>query len=305
MTFKKLEIKDKDFLKNHLKNNTEELCVYSPLTILVWRAKYYYPVYKIYNNILYIGAYLTGDNEKNHLILPVPESGKYPDPKHLYEFINSEDFSYYKYIPETYIEKFGKDEIEKYFSIEYVSGDSDYIYLRENLAALKGRKYSKKRNLINQFLKDYDKRYEFTEITNKNRPEVLDFIEEWCIVRDCESDPESDIYCEKKAVENAVNNADFLGYKTLVLKIDEEIKACALSSDITQNVGGLHFQKASFEIKGLYQFFDKHCAQKLFDNHIKYINKESDMDDEGLRQAKKSYYPVKTISSYNLTPLKT
>lgn len=303
MSFKNLEISDKDKIFDWFKNNKSRLCVYSPLTVLVWRAKFYFPVYKAEENVLYIGAYLTKENFKNHLILPLTEDLNEITPEKLSNFIKKTEFSYFKYIPQEYIDIFGTDEIKKYFNIEHASGDSDYIFLKENLSELKGRKYSKKRNLVNQFLKNYENRYSFEEINDSNQDEVLFFIEEWCKKRDCDRDPDSDIYCEKRAVINAVLNADFLGYKTLAIRIDNEINGCALSSEITSDTGGLHFQKATFEIKGLYQFFDMHCAKKLFDEKIKYINKESDMDDEGLKKAKKSYYPEFILNSFNLYPI--
>ncbi|MCB9481475.1 MAG: DUF2156 domain-containing protein [Desulfobacteraceae bacterium] len=302
MDFKLLEIQDKEKIFDRFKNNKFSLCVYSPLTILVWRAKYYFPVYRLEKDILYIGANLTGKNSRNHLIIPIAENLDKITPDSLYSFIKGTEFSYFKYVSEEYMDIFGYDEIEKYFRIEEAEGDSDYIYLKENLSELKGRKYSKKRNLINQFLKTYDNRFSFEEITNENQKNVLDFIEEWCIKKNCDKDPDSDIACEKRAVKNAVENHQFLGYKTLVIRIDNEIMGCALSSQITQDTGGLHFQKAEFEIKGLYQFFDMECAKRLFSENIKFINKESDMNEEGLRKVKKSYYPEKILKSFNLYP---
>jgi hypothetical protein len=303
MTFSLLEIKDKDKIFDKFKNNNFRLCVYSPRTILVWRAKFYFPVYKFENDTLYIGARLTKGNAKNHLILPISEDPDKITPDKLHSFIkNNSEFSYFKYVSEEYINLFGYEAAAEYFHIEEAPGDSDYIYRKDDLSCLKGRKYSKKRNLVNQFLKTYENRFSFEEINTSNKGEVLYFIEEWCRKRDCDKDPDSDIYCEKRAVVNAVENSDFLGYKSLVVRIDNEVNGCALSSEITSDTGGLHFQKASFEIKGLYQFFDMHCAKKLFDEEVIFINKESDMNDEGLRKAKKSYYPEKILKSFNLYP---
>ena len=302
MIFQKLEITDKEEILPYFKNNNLNLCVYSPLSILVWRAKYYYPVYMKKDSAVYIGAEFTKDNSSSHMILPVTPEKNDLLPENLHKIIKNTDFRYFKYVPESYLEEFGLSRVEKYFEVKEITADSDYVYLKEKLADLGGRKLAKKRNLINQFLKEYKNRYSFTEINDSNKRDVLDFLEIWCRQRDCEKDPESDIYCEKKAAENAVLNCESLGFKTLVLEVDNEIRAFALSSVITSDMGALHFQKACFKIKGLYQFFDKNCASRLFDEKIKFINKESDMDDEGLRHAKKSYYPEKIIKSYNLVP---
>lgn len=302
MTFKELKITDKDKIYPFFENNRFNLCVYSPKSILAWRDENYFPVFNIQNNSLYIGARFLINEDENHLILPQSTDKEIYHPKNLFKIIKNSGFNFYKYVPQSYIDEFSMQGIEKFFDVKEISADSDYIYKKDDLSELKGRKYSKKRNLVNQFLKEYENRFSFSEIKDEKESDVLDFLDEWCLKRDCEKEPESDIYCEKKAAENAISYSDYLDYKTIVMKIDNEIQAIALSSNLTNNMGALHFQKASFDIKGLYQFFDKNCAKKLFQDNITFINKESDMDDEGLRKAKKSYYPHEIISSYNLIP---
>lgn len=302
MEFKKLEIDDYSLISPFFQNNYLDICVYSPGSILVWRADNYYPVYSKENDILYIGAKFVESEDENHLILPLTQNKELISPDKLYSKIKNSMFSHFKYVPESYFEIYPKEQVEEYFEIKEITADSDYVYLRKNLADLPGRKLAKKRNLINQFLKEYEGRYKFTNIHDKNKAAVLNFLDRWCLQRDCEEDPESDIFNEKKAAENAVLNCEALGFKTLVLEIDNEIRGFAIGADLTDEMGVLHFQKACFKIKGVYQFFDKNCAMQIFDEKTLFINKESDMDDEGLRKAKKSYYPEKIISSYNLVP---
>jgi hypothetical protein len=65
-------------------------------------------------------------------------------------------------------------------------------------------------------------------------------------------------------------------------------------------MGVLNFEKAFSDIKGLYQYFDRECARRLFPG-MAYINKENDMGEPGLQKAKKSYYPDRIVSAYELT----
>lgn len=58
--------------------------------------------------------------------------------------------------------------------ISHDRDDDDYIYLREDLAELKGRKYHQKKNHLNYFLRTYDWSYE--EITPDNLEEVREFL---------------------------------------------------------------------------------------------------------------------------------
>ncbi|RPJ82238.1 MAG: DUF2156 domain-containing protein [Deltaproteobacteria bacterium] len=68
---------------------------------------------------------------------------------------------------------------------------------------------------------------------------------------------------------------------------------------MTDSIGVLHFEKAFAAINGMYQYFDRECARRLFQKYA-YINKESDMGIPGLAKAKKSYYPVMREKAYKL-----
>jgi len=59
----------------------------------------------------------------------------------------------------------------------------------------------------------------------------------------------------------------------------------------------IHFEKAVGEYKGLYQFINQSFAAILPEKYT-YINREQDLGDEGLRQAKLTYRPVGFIKKY-------
>ncbi len=96
-----------------------------------------------------------------------------------------------------------------------------------------------------------------------------------------------------------MENIDKLGLAGLTLRINGKIKAFGIGSSLTDMIGGFHFEKADPSVKGLYQFFDRECVRHLFST-VPYINKECDMGDPGLQQAKKSYYPEMTVKSFQL-----
>jgi len=61
----------------------------------------------------------------------------------------------------------------------------------------------------------------------------------------------------------------------------------------------IHFEKADPEYKGGYQ-----AINQMFLDHIKAkfttVNREQDLDDEGLRQAKLSYHPVDFLRKFKV-----
>ena len=61
----------------------------------------------------------------------------------------------------------------------------------------------------------------------------------------------------------------------------------------------IHFEKALNRFKGLYQFVNMSFAAILPDNYT-YVNREQDLGNEGLRQAKLSYKPVGFVKKYRV-----
>jgi hypothetical protein len=59
----------------------------------------------------------------------------------------------------------------------------------------------------------------------------------------------------------------------------------------------IHFEKAIDEYKGIYQFMNQAFAAGLPEDYI-YINREQDLGDEGLRQAKMTYRPAGFVRKY-------
>ncbi len=131
-------------------------------------------------------------------------------------------------------------------------------------------------------------------------PGCLEFLDRWCEDQDCDVDRDEDLACEWNATRNALKNIETLGFRGITLSIDGAIEAFGMASQLTETMSALHFQKASAQFKGLYQFFDRECARRLFPE-LEYINKESDMGVEGLIQAKRSYHPARMVGSYKLT----
>jgi len=62
----------------------------------------------------------------------------------------------------------------------------------------------------------------------------------------------------------------------------------------------IHFEKADDTYKGIYQFINRSFAAMLVDC-IEVINREQDLGDPGLRQAKMSYRPTSFIKKYRIS----
>ncbi len=293
---------DHDRLAPFFKNQSYPLCAYSLSSILVWSSKIYQPYGAIVDDeALIVGVEFTPFYEsRRHLILPVSPQRTF-SPEELVRMAIDLGFTCYWFIPESYLEAFGRTRVERCFAITEQTHLMDYVYRATDLAELKGKKYVKKRNLVNQFKRSHVMRgrTEDAPITPAAVPECLDFLEKWCEERDCDASPEEDLACEKQAVINSLNHFGELDMAGLLMRVDGKVSAFGIGSGLTPEMGVLHFEKAFSEIKGLYQYFDRLCARQLF-NGCRYINKESDMDLDRLARAKASYHPVRMMASYRL-----
>lgn len=164
----------------------------------------------------------------------------------------------------------------------------DYIYLREDLALLKGKKYQSKRNHINNFKKLYT--YEYISITPEIVPECLKLECKWYKANHTEED-ENELNDERRSLTYALQHYEELGLKGGALRVDNEIIAFTFGAQINHNTFGVHVEKADINYEGAFSVINQEFAQHLPEQFI-YINREEDLGIPGLRQAKLSYQPT-------------
>ncbi|MFH0726997.1 MAG: phosphatidylglycerol lysyltransferase domain-containing protein [Pseudomonadota bacterium] len=302
MNLTPLTLSDARRLLSFFDHQSYELCEYTLPSILAWLDDDYQPLgYILNNDTLVICSEFAVSKEYRHLLLPISPVREFC-PRDLQDLALNLEREAFWFVPEHYIRKYGRQEVAAYFNISEHAGHADYIYQTEDLAELKGNRYSKKRNLIHQFERQYlhPGRVELAPITPGTESECIDFIEKWCDAYPCEIESDVELVCEKQAVLCSIQNIELLKLDSILMRIDGEISALAMGTRLTDIMGVLHFEKAHTHIKGLYQYLDRECARRMFKGYP-YLNKESDMDVPGLVQAKKSYHPLKIMKSYQLT----
>ncbi|MDD5723927.1 MAG: phosphatidylglycerol lysyltransferase domain-containing protein [Syntrophales bacterium] len=302
MKFRPLTPSDYASLKPFFVGQRHALCSYSLSSIIAWTNETYRPYGAIHDDSLLVYATFARRKERSHLILPI-SPGREHTPEELASISRQTGYGVYWFVPGDYLERHDKKGLEKLFVIERQEGYDDYVYRTEDMATLAGNRYSKKRNLIKQFEQNYSEKVgdvSIKTISPEDVPGCLEFLERWCEERDCDVDKDEDLACEWDATTNALKNIDTLGFRSIMLSIDGTTQAFGIASQLTETTSALHFQKASAQFKGLYQFFDRECARRLFPE-LEYINKESDMGLPGLAQTKHSYHPVMMVKSYTLS----
>lgn len=197
-------------------------------------------------------------------------------------------------LPETAASQLQKNNIEVFAD----RNNYDYVYKVADLAELRGRHYSKKRNHVKRCLEKYQCDYE--SITDDNIEECAAMIKRWCTVRECSNNP--GLCGEYQAIVDTFNHYVDFGLLGGAIRVDGVIQAFAVAEKLTPDTAVWHFEKAMPEIQGLAQLINKWFAQ----HHLKefmFVNREQDLGISGLRQAKESYYPDHLVPKYNTMPV--
>lgn len=171
----------------------------------------------------------------------------------------------------------------------------DYLHVKEEMATLPGKLYHKKKNRVNYFTVRH--RYEVEVLGRGHIPAALDLLEEWRRVRMEMSS--ASIEGEVAGAREALGLFEELGLSGLVVKVDGVVKGFALGERLNRETAVCHFEKGDLFLDGLYQLLDREFSRLLFTD-CKYLNREQDLGELSLRQAKLSYHPVEMVAKYRV-----
>lgn len=171
----------------------------------------------------------------------------------------------------------------------------DYVYSRAELANLSGSKFHSKRKDINKFQSKY--KHEYRRITPSLVPECIKLQEEWCLLRNCNESPS--LQEENYAILEALQNFDELGLTGSAVFVEGKVMAFTIGEMLNSSTWVTHFEKASPDFPGLYQYINQKFAAELLPTY-EFINREQDLGEEGLRVAKMSYHPHHMVEKSKL-----
>ncbi len=170
------------------------------------------------------------------------------------------------------------------------SKSPEYLYRREDLAALSGDAYKSKRSLCNYFSKNYSYRYE--PYRSRDFSGCFHLFRRWQEKRCAKT---TDDY-ERALLEDAVSvhrrvllHARALGMEGRVITLGGEIKGYTFGYPLGDQTWCIFLEIADVSVKGLAQFlFREFCREK---KEFVFVNGMDDSGLERLRQVKESYKP--------------
>jgi uncharacterized protein len=172
----------------------------------------------------------------------------------------------------------------------------DYLYLREELATLPGSRFHKKKNRISYFTRRHD--YTVTLFSGEHLNGCLNLLDKR--FQNSRNGAGSSLHMEVEATYDALHCAEELGLEGVVVVVNDSVAAFALGERLNRDTAVCHFEKADPFTEGLYQLVNREFARLLF-QECRYLNREQDLGDMGLRSAKLSYHPVELVKKYLVT----
>lgn len=170
----------------------------------------------------------------------------------------------------------------------------DYIYSIQELSELKGNKFHKKKNLLNQFKKKYV--FEYNRMQEDCVEEVLEMQAEWYKWYE-EKSPSDALVAENTAITRVLKEYDRIsGLMGAAIRIEGKVVAYTISEPVGDSLV-IHFEKGNTMFKGVYQAINQMFLQDAGGDY-QFVNREQDLGDPGLRKAKMSYNPILMLKKY-------
>ncbi|MDK0862852.1 phosphatidylglycerol lysyltransferase domain-containing protein [Clostridium perfringens] len=287
--FKKITLKDKYLYYKYIDKNKFLSCEYSFATLFMWK-EFNNIEYNILNDIFIIKKY--DNNNGDFFMEPLGEI----DDSDLINLIN-------------HLELIRKEEERKWLfgdiSIRFLNrlkgiykedlifeeeiNNFDYVYDFNDLINLSGRKFRKKRNKYNQFIKNYNYKTKFFKsfLDNKEKKECLEFLDKWYLENKQKDD---EFLAEINGTRNLINYLEELDLDLIQLYVDNKLIGISIGERFNDSTYIVHVEKCLKEFNGAYAFINNSLLKNYFLD-LKYVNREEDLGVLGLRKSKMSYNP--------------
>ncbi len=172
----------------------------------------------------------------------------------------------------------------------------DYLYDAESMVTFAGKKMHGQKNHVNRFRRLYPD-WTFEDITEDNLPEIRAYFADHAVR--FHKEEETAVF-EEKCVKEFLEH--YWEYRPLggVLKAAGKVVGFS-AGEVVGDTLIIHVEKADTDFSGAYQMLVNEYAKRYVTEDVKYINREEDTGDPGIRQSKESYHPIQLLEKYVVT----
>lgn len=169
---------------------------------------------------------------------------------------------------------------------------ADYIYDSAAISSLVGRKYNTQRNHINRFSRLYPNS-SFEPITPENVGECIEFLK---------AHADKDFPAAKEELSKIIEvleSLDAYGFSGGLLRVEGQIVGFSCGEIIADTLT-VHIEKANTSFEGCYPTLTNRFLKAYLTPDVRFVNREDDSGDEGLRKSKLSYRPIELLKKHTV-----
>ncbi len=293
-TFTKLDDSMNETLSEFVAKTDCRTCDCSVGGIMMW-ADYFNYSYMIFRNTLFIKGVAEDDLSKTAFSFPM---GEMPLAESL-QFIRSYCIAR-NILP--VLSAVSESDLRKIEAItpckaEPLEDWGDYLYDIEKMSTFSGKKMAKKRNHLNRFNAD-NPECEFIDITPDNVNLCIEMLHNLEVGID---KPLTADYEREKTFE-VLENLGRYPFEGIMAVVPGKGVVAFTLGEVVGDTLMAHIEKINHEVAGAGEAVSSHFCDIMRQRHpqLRYVNREEDAGDPGLRKAKLAYQPSEVIAKYNV-----
>lgn len=286
--FRRIELEDQELLNGYLKQKPYRSCDLVFANIFLWSRKYHTEFAIVEDTLIFCWFQ---ENGEPSITFPIGEPGQIKRALDvMFEWFGQQQVGIHMHLVQESEFELLKQWYPGEFQIAYNRDAADYVYETEKLITLAGKKLHGKRNHINRF-KENNPDWVYEPVTSENVEDCFQMALKWREDMQCEHDVEKrDEMC---VTLNSLRLLEELKLQGGLLRAepDGEVIAFTIGEPLNPDTFVVHIEKAFADIQGAYPMINQQFVEHAAADY-RYVNREEDTGEEGLRKAKLSYRPA-------------
>ncbi len=280
--FKPVGLEDRAVIKDYLDRDEAGTCELNFANIFIWRKSEHPRLTLVNGNLCLL---VEPDFEAPYFLPPAGDS-------RLAETVETclSAAPRLSRVPEEFVRKLGGA-----FAAVEDPDNFDYLYSREDLAELRGKRFDGKRNRIRKFESTYVHVYE--KLEEGHVDDCRRLLESWFTEK---GNREPFLKAEKGAIHEALSFFGPLGLKGAVARVGGRVEAFTIGMRLADDTALVQIEIANPALVGLAQWINREFVRREWSG-FRFVNREQDMGVPGLRKAKSSYQPCRLVKKFNVT----
>ncbi|MHA1359162.1 MAG: DUF2156 domain-containing protein [Candidatus Helarchaeota archaeon] len=253
---KPIEIRDKSIFDDYFKSYPPQISEYTFTNLFIWNEYYHFRFLEWNNHLLifssdYFKLHKASISKNPDTLFFMPPVGPTSSTLILQLFEKFDNIEIHR-VPTSLITALKQDKKSETLNLRWINDRNhwDYVYEKEKLITLAGRKLYQKRRWLKRFQKQHPD-HEFHLFSEDWLEKCRQLQIEWSNMNECRL--HKDIEEEIKAITTAFDNYDQLQFRGGILLVNGKCIAYTLGERLNRDTVVIHIEKALLDYEGAYQ----------------------------------------------------